>query len=171
VPLAGGDPLAQLGRVEAHGQVRLDRRPLDLAAGGVDPGGDVAGDHRRPAAIDRLDRAGGRLPRRSREAGAEDRVHDGAGTGQPAVEIAGNVPGPEVDRLHLEPHATEMTGRDLAVAAVVPLAANDPQRPLRSQSGDRLGQRRPRRLHQLGRGDPLRLDRPGIDGTDAIGVI
>ena len=45
---------------------RLDRDPLDLAAGGIDPGGDVAGDDRRPAAVDRLDRRRGGLARGAR---------------------------------------------------------------------------------------------------------
>ncbi len=76
VPLARRDPVPDLGRVEADRQVGLDRDALDLAARGIDPGGDVAGDHRRAAAVDRLDRRGGRLPRRALEAGAEDRVDD-----------------------------------------------------------------------------------------------
>ena len=54
--------------------VCLDRRARDLAGGGVDPRGDVAGDGRRTAVVDRRDRRRGRLPRRPRETGAEDRV-------------------------------------------------------------------------------------------------
>ena len=65
VPLAGGDPVPELGGVEADREVRFDRDPGDLAAGGVDAGGDVAGDDGRAAAVDRLDRAGGRLARRA----------------------------------------------------------------------------------------------------------
>ena len=145
--------------------------PLDLAAGGVDPGGDVAGDDRRPAAVDRLDRRGGRLARRAGEPGAEDRVDDRPRAGQPGIEVAGQrrrTRGSTASTSN--PIAPQAPGGDHAVAAVVPLAADDPHRPLRRQPGDRLGQRRARRLHQLRRGDPLLLDRPAIDRPNPLGV-
>ena len=77
-PLARGDPLADLGGVEADGQVGIHRLALDLASGRVDPGGDVAGDHGRVAAVDRGDRGSRRFARGAGEAGAEDRVDDRA---------------------------------------------------------------------------------------------
>ena len=75
VGLARRDPVAELRRVEGDRDVGLDRGALDLAAGGVDAGGDVGGDHRGGRGVDRLDRRGGGVARRAREPGPEDRVH------------------------------------------------------------------------------------------------
>ncbi len=146
LPLAGGDPLAELGGVEADGEVGLDHRAGDLAAGGVDPGGDVAGDDRRAAAVDRRDRRRGGLPRRAGEAGAEDRVDDRAGAGQPGVEVGRRAARTKSSAVSTsKPIPASRRRGDLTVAAVVALAADDPHRALRGEPGDRLGQRRARR--------------------------
>ncbi len=89
MPLAGGDPVAELGGVEADRSRSPDGNSLDLTAGGVDARGNIAGDHRGAAAVDRLDCRQGGLARRPREAGAEDRVDDSAGAGQAVVEVGG----------------------------------------------------------------------------------
>ena len=82
VPLPGGDPMSELGGMEADREIGLDRHALDLAAGGINPGGDVAGEDRRLAPVDRLDRRQGRFTRRAGEAGAEDRIDDRTRAGQ-----------------------------------------------------------------------------------------
>ena len=65
--------------MEADRDRRLDRRAGDLAGRGVDPRGDVGGDHRHPAAVDGLDRGRRGVARRALETGAEDRVDDRPG--------------------------------------------------------------------------------------------
>ena len=79
--------------------------------------------------------------------------------------------GPEQQRLDLEAGLGEQARGDQAVAAVVALAADDPHRPLRRELGDRRGDRRAGRLHQLQRGDAAVLDRPAIDLAHPVGVV
>ena len=44
---AWGDEMADLGGVHGHGEVGVDRRPVDLAGAGAHAAGDVDGDDRR----------------------------------------------------------------------------------------------------------------------------
>ena len=191
VPLAGRDPLAELGGVEADGEVGLDRRARDLAAGGVDAGGDVAGDDRRAAAVDRLDRRRGRLARRAGEAGAEDRVDDRARAGQPGVEVAGvdrapppsrsrlaaasplsSYGRPEQQRLDLEAHLRAEPRRDQAVAAVVALAADDPHRPLRARArATASAPARPAASISSSEATPCSSIAQRVDGPHPLGVV
>ena len=171
VPLARRDPVPELRRVEADGQVRFDREPGDLARRCIDPRGDVAGDDRRATAVDRLDRRHSGLTRRAGKAGAEDRVDHGARTLEPPLEVAGNLSREELQHFDLVAHPRQMPRRNQPVAAVVALAAENPHGPVRRQLGDGLGQRRPGRLHQLRLGNPLLLDRPAVDRPHPLGVI
>ena len=154
--------MAELGRVKARRSASaLTATPCDLAAGSIDPRGDVAGDHRRPAAIDRLDRRARRLARAHRRSrcrrsrrrprpsppGAHPGCPRGArslrriGAGSPRrrrsspLSARAAAPRPEAG-------PGQMPSRDQAVAAVVALAADDPHRPLAAQLDHRLGQRR-----------------------------
>ena len=113
VPLAGRDPLPQLGRVEADGQVGLDGGARDLATRRIDPGGDIAGDHRRPAAVDpAIDcRARRPLAARRRNRCRRSRRRRRAGAGHPGVEVARRLIGQELGRLDLEAHLGEAGGR------------------------------------------------------------
>ena len=180
--------MAELRRVEADGEVRLDRCAGDFATGGVNAGGDVAGDDRRAAGVDRRNRAQRRLARLAGEAGAEDRVDDRARVGQPrgqvaadvlrreALQIGGRIAAqflarPEEQRLDLESRLGQIASGDQAVAGVVPLAADDPHRAVQRQFPDRLSNRPSGRLHQLQRGDPHLLDRPTIDRAHPFGVV
>jgi hypothetical protein len=93
--------MAELGGVEADGDVGLDRSVGDLAARGVDAGSDVGGDHRRGAGVDGGDRRARRGPRGPGEAGAEDRIDDRArlledGTDGPARLANCAVEAPEI---------------------------------------------------------------------------
>jgi hypothetical protein len=168
VGLAGGDQVPDLGAVEGDGEIGLDGGPGDLAARRVDPGRDVAGDDRGSAAIERLDRGRRRAVGSAGRAGAEHRVDHGAGPLQLAVEIGGiglaglgetvevggGVAGELVGRAEqqrpgLETGVAQVPGGDEAVAAVVPLAADQDDRPLRREADHRLGQGPAGCLHQL----------------------
>ncbi len=170
VPLPGRDPVAELGGVEADREVGFDRDPRDLASGSVDAGGDIAGNHGHPTAVDRLDRRRGRFARLAGKSGPEDRIDNRARVGQPSIEIRRHLIAEDLHHLHLEPHPPEVSSSNLTVAPVVPLAADDPHRPLRRKPRNRLRQGRPRRLHQLRRRNPLLLNRPAIDGPNPLGV-
>ena len=170
VPLPGRDQVTELRRVEADCEVGLDGHPLDLPGRGVDPGGDVAGDHRRPAAVDGIDRDSGR-PR-----GGPQTPSRRSRRPQPPSPPAKHPGRPgcrrdKLERLDLEPHPPQMPGGNQPISAVVSLPANDPHRPLGRQLSHSLSQRRPRSLHQLLRRNPLRLNRPAIDCPNPIGVI
>jgi len=174
--------------VEADGDVGANGLPLDLAGGGVDPGGDVAGDHRSTAPVDRPDRRGGGLPRSPVKAGAEDRIDDHARAGKPSTHVALDqlppralvigssippqlLPRPEQQDIDLEPHPPQVACRNEPVSAVVPLPTNHPHRPVRSQPRHNLGHSPPGSLHQLQRRNPKLLDRPPINSPHPLSVI
>ena len=105
VPLAGRDPVAELGGVEADGRSQpRSRRPRPRRS------------RRRPRRRCRRRRPARRsgwsprsraiagLPRGALEAGAEDRVDDGARARQPGVEVGGKLVREELQRLDLEAH-------------------------------------------------------------------
>ena len=188
--LARLDPVAELGGVEGDGDVGVDGDAPGLAAGVVDTGGDVRGDHRRAAAVDRLDHRVCRVTGGAGEAGAEDRVDDDAGAGQPGERVRTDLPRPaleplqvgrrvagdlgrrpEEQRLDLEAEAGQAAGGDEPVATVVALAADDPRRPTGRGLGRCLGDGGARHLHQLERGDAALVDRPAVGGPHALGVI
>ncbi len=166
--------------MEGHRDVGLDRDALDLPAGGIDPRGDVAGDDGRPAAVDRIDRRRGGLPRRPGEPRPEDRVNHSAGAGKPlaqppdhvlcpeALQVGRRIPAqflprPEQQHLDLIAHLGQVPRRHQPIARVVPLAADDSHRALGRQRGNRLRHSLPSRLHQLKRRHPHLLDRPAIE--------
>ena len=187
MPLSRRDLLPELCGMEADGQVGLDSLPFDLAAGGIHSRGDVAGDHRGTAAVDRLDRRSSRLPRRSVESSPEDRIDHCARPGKsrrhislhklPAkpLEIHRRIPPqllprPQQQRLDLEPHLPQQPRRHEPVAAVVALPADNPHRPLGRKPSHGLSDGPASSLHQLQRGDALFLDSPPINRADAFGV-
>ena len=161
VRLPGRNPVPQLGPVEAHRDVGLHRRSLHLARRGIDAGGDVGRHDRRPAAVDRLDRGVRGRARCPREPGAEDRVHDHPGSRERRRNIlrahldscalespqVGRrvsrelVRGPQQERLDLVSGVGQPPGGDQPVAAVVALAADDPDR---SAAAPPSGRPRPR---------------------------
>ena len=166
---------------------------LDLAGRGVDARGDVAGDDRRAGLVGGVDR---RL-RRAREARRRSRsrrsrrrsppepasaarprrpprssMHPPSSRSRFARGVVAELVGrPEQEDLHLVAGLTQQARGDEAVAAVVALAAEDPDRaPGRGDPLGLAGDGRARGLHQLQRGNAALLDRPGVDRAHAVGV-
>ena len=152
---------------------RLHGDALDLAGGGVDAGGDVGRDDRRPAAVDRLDRGVGRGPRcalrsrcrrsrrrrrpsrrarrRSRRAPtsrdpALEALEVGRGVGR---ELGGR---PQQQRLDLVPGRRRAGGpRPARRRRCCPSRRRPGPAPVPRHLARGLGDRRPRGLHQLER--------------------
>ena len=78
---------------------------------------------------------------------------------------------PDQQRLDLMARLGEVARGDEPVAGVVALSAEDPDRALGREVGDRGRHLAPGRLHQLERGHPLLLDRPAVDRAHAVGVV
>ena len=177
--------------MEGDRDVGVGGDSLDLARGAVDARRDVGGHNRRAAAVHGLDRLLCRRAGRAVEAGPEDRVDDAAralerggclsrldlaaGLRQPCV-VLGRVVRelirrPEEKRLDLEAGLGQEPCGDKPVAAVVALAADDPDRPRLGHVTHRLGERRARGLHQLKRRNAALIDRLGVGGTHALGVV
>ena len=72
--------------------------------------------------------------------------------------------------VHLETGAGEQARRDQAVAAVVALPADDGDLARACQLGGHLGHGLAGGLHQVERGNPAGLDRPGVDRPHPLGV-
>ena len=123
-----------------------------------------------------------------RESRPEDRIDHCAGAGEPLAQPLGHLlrpkalqvgcsvcaqllGGPEQQRLHLISHPGQAPRRHQPIARVVPLAADDPHRPLGRQPRHRLGHSAPSGLHQLERRHPPLLDRPAVHRTHPLGVI
>ena len=142
------------------------------------------------AAVDRRDRARGRLARLAREAGAEDRVDDRGGAVQRPAASNGarrrrragargwsrasprsSSASAEQQHVDLAAALAQQPRGHQPVAAVVALAARRPRsRPSGASVADELGQPRAGALHQLERRDPALLDRPRVDGALCLGV-
>jgi hypothetical protein len=177
--------------VKADGQLRIDRRTLDLAGRGIDAGGDVGGDHGCLRIVDRTDRARRGVAGRAGKPGAEDRVdndprpgqrvgdrvvrelaHDAVEALQVGSRVAGELGGrPEQQHLDIEPGGRQVASGDQPVAAVVALAADDPGGAVPGDLDRALGDRAPGGLHQLQRGHTALVDRPGVDRAHALGVV
>ena len=177
--------------MEAHGDVRVDGGPLDLARRRIHARGDVGRDDGGPAAVDRLDRGVRRGARRSREAGAEDRVHDDPR----ALERRRDLAGADLDaapsnrsRFAVASGDSSSAGHSSSASTSYPvpascLAATSPSPPLlplphttragpgRAARAGRIRHRRSRRLHQLQRRHLLLVDRPGVGRTHPGRVI
>ena len=74
VEASRADDETDLAPVHRHGDVRVDRRALDLARRRVHAGRDVDGEHGRARRVDPLDRRGGVVTRSAAHARAEQRV-------------------------------------------------------------------------------------------------
>src|SRR5262249_17818164 len=98
-------------------------------------------------------------------------VDDDPRTAQPGVEVGGDLVAEDLERVHLEAHPLQVPGGDQAVAAVVPLAAENADGALREELGDDLGKPRARRLPQIGLGDAPRSDRPACGRPHLPGVV
>ena len=170
--------------------VALHAVALDLAGGGIDPGGDVGGDHRGAAGVDRLDRGGRRLARRAREAGAEDRVDH-----RPRPRRAPPAPRPRRPRAPDRRSGRGSPRRRRRARRPATAAAPRPRDPVRSRRAatspsppllplpqtTRIGPsgraaRPPRRApgrrppSAPATGTPLLLDRPGVGRPHRVGV-
>ena len=85
-PLAGREHVAEFRRAEGDGHRGPDRRARDGAAVGIQARGDVRGNHRPAARVDRFDRPLRAALEPAAEARPEERVHDAVGLGQRAAE-------------------------------------------------------------------------------------
>ena len=135
----GRDREADLRSPERDGRRRAHRRARHLARRGIDPRRNVDGDDGASDRIDALDHARGILPRRLTQADAEQRVHD-------HIRIAEVTDA--LDEGHLPPGLAQHAGADLAVAAVLALAADDGDA-TRELPQHGLGDRGSSALHQL----------------------
>ena len=184
--------MPELRRVEGDRDVGARGDALDLAGGAVDARRDVGGHDRRAAAVHRLDRLLGGRAGRAVEAGAEDRVDDAARALERGRQLA---------RLDLAARArpagawfsaasseSSSAGQRRSVSTSKPVsarsrAATSPSPPLlplpqttRIGPGlrdvaHRLCERLARGLHQLKRGNAALVDRLGVGGTHALGVV
>ncbi len=189
---ARGDPVAELGGVEGDRLVGLDRDALGHAGSGVDPRGDVRGDDRRAAAVDRLDRGVG-----GARGAPEKPVPKIASTTAPepasavcdlALGVLGDRPRPPSRARFASASPESSPARQSRITSTSwPVsrrrrAATSPSPPLfplpqTTRTGPSPARSRTasataaaRRLHQLERGHAAFLDRPGVDRAHPLGV-
>ena len=163
-----------------------DRLALHHAGGGVDAAGHVGGDDRAAPASLSASMASATAPcgvpekpvpssastataQSARRAGVEglDAV-DALGVGaRVAAQLAHRR---HRQHAHLAAGLAQQPRGDVAVAAVVALAADDRDRPVGRDGEHEVGQALPGALHELQAGDALLLDRPAIGRAHALGV-
>ena len=107
----------------------------------------------------------------SRAAGSPSRGSAGKRSRLAAASPLSSAAGPEQQRLDLVPGLGQIARRDQPVAGVVALAAHDPDRALGRELADRRRDLASGGLHQLERGHPALLDRPGVDRAHPARVV